>query len=144
MQGPYTKNEPVADKREFLFYLVDVTDGITPMTDQANGQPQIRKPGEITWTNTDATLIHVGNGHYIIVLLGSELSTFGIFSVRYQDVGATVAEFQDVGKVEASGDVSLDSVNALIKQVLTRVKYLEFIAKQRERDIEQQGELTVL
>jgi hypothetical protein len=142
MQGPYTINEPSATKREFLFFLVDATDLATPETGEGGGQPQIRKPGEITWTNTEETLIHVGNGHYVVVLSGTELNTFGIFSIRYK-TGNTV-EFQDIGYVQSSGEVSLDSVNQLIRQILTRVKYLEFIAKQRERDVDQQDELTVL
>lgn len=138
----FTISETVTNKRDFALMLVDETDGKTPETGEAAGQPQIRKPGEITWTNTNGILIHVGNGHYLVALLASELSALGNFSVRYKS--ANTAEFQEVGHVQASGAVSLDSVNSLIKQVLTRVKYLEFIAKTSTQDAEQQGEFTVL
>ncbi len=132
MQGPYTISEPVDAKREFAFFIVAVADN-EPLIDQGGGQPQIRKPGSTTWTDTNAELIHIGNGHYIIILAVSEINIVGMFSIRYRDVGATAVEFEDVGKVSASGDeVSLDEVNAkidknraILKEVLWNVNKVE-------------------
>ena len=142
MQGPYTLSETVATKREFLFYLVHPTTK-DPVTTEGGQQPQIRKPGEITWTNTEETLIHVGNGHYVLVLTSTELNTLGMFSIRYARASFAF-EFEDVGKIETSGDTSNESIIQLIRQVLTRVKYLEFVAKTGDQNITQQDELLIL
>ncbi len=132
MQGPFTINEPVSSKREFVFFLVDATDLSSPETGEANGQPQIRKPGATSWTNTDAKLVHVGNGHYLITLLASEIDTLGKFSIRYKS--GNTAEFQDTGKVQANSDeVSLDEINAKIDKNRSILKAIQFKVNQVER-----------
>jgi len=125
MQGPYTINETDSEQREFLFFLVDATDLSTPETGEAGGQPQIRKPGEIVWTNTDALLVHVGNGHYMITLTAAELDTLGEFSIRYKS--ANTAEFQDVGTVTStSAEISLDEINSKVDQNRSLLKEIQF------------------
>jgi hypothetical protein len=125
MQGPFTISEPDASQREFLFFLVDETDLSTPETGEAGGQPQIRKPGQSTWTNTSAVLVHVGNGHYMITLTAVELNIIGEFSIRYKS--ANTAEFQDTGRIIAtSAEISLDEVNHKVDQNRRLLKEMEF------------------
>lgn len=83
--------EATAARRRFDVYLVDATDGITPETGEAGGQPQISKNGG-AWANTTATLTAVGNGGYYVELTAAELDTAGKIKVRYKS--AETAEFQ--------------------------------------------------
>lgn len=58
------KNEATAARRRAYFFLVDATDGITPETGEAGGQPQVSVDGG-AWTNTGiGTLTAIGNGQY--------------------------------------------------------------------------------
>jgi len=133
MQGPFGRSEPVASKREFALFLVDASDHSTPETGEGGGQPQIRKPGATSWTNTEATMIHIGNGHYVLVLTASELDTLGTFSIRYKS--GNTDEFQDTGVVVASsGEISLDEVNAKIdknRSILKRIQWQTNTIKKR-------------
>jgi hypothetical protein len=125
MQGPFTQNEPEATKREFVFFLVDATDHTTPETGETGGQPQIRKAGETAWTNTTATLVAIGNGHYTLTLAVAELVTLGCFSIRYKS--ANTDEFQDVGRATSSSDdISLNEINSKLDYLSARVHVLEF------------------
>jgi hypothetical protein len=64
MAIPVKINEATATKRRVYFQLVDATDGITPETGEAAGQPQISTNGA-AFTNTGiGTLTHMGNGRY--------------------------------------------------------------------------------
>lgn len=83
--------ELTANRRRPKLYLVDATDGITPETGEAAGQPQISKNGG-AWANTAATLVAIGNGGYYVELTAAELDTLGDISVRYKS--ANTAEFQ--------------------------------------------------
>jgi len=131
MQGPYTLSEPVSSNAEFAFFLVDAANHYSPVTSEGGEQPQIRKAGDTTWTDTSATLLHIGNGHYTIVLTPTELDTLGLFSIRYKS--ANTDEFQDTGKVQASsGEVSLDEVNAKLDALTGRINTLEFLLKRAE------------
>ena len=91
--------DTVAARRRAPLYLVDATDGITPETGEAAGQPQISKNGA-AWANTTATLTAVGNGKYYVELTAAELSDLGTISVRYKS--AATAEFSRDYWVEAT------------------------------------------
>ncbi len=82
-------NETVAAQRRFPVYLVQ-TDGLTPATGEAGGQPQFSKNGG-TFGNTASTLTAVGNGFYYVELSQANLDTAGWICVRYK--GAPTAEF---------------------------------------------------
>jgi len=88
--------EAIAALRRFYLFLVDATDGITPETGEAAGQPQISKNGA-AFGNTSATLTAVGNGLYYVELTTSEFDTMGWIAVRYKS--ANTAEFQALGMV---------------------------------------------
>lgn len=75
--------------RRVLLELVESYDGLTPVTDQGGGQPQISKAGG-AFANTTNTLLHVGNGLYSLSLTADDLDTLGAAVVRYQ--GGTAAE----------------------------------------------------
>ena len=92
----FTLSEATAARRRFFLHLVDATDGITPETGEAAGQPQVSQNGA-AFANTTATLTAVANGLYYVELTAAELNTLGKVIVRYKS--ANTAEFQDVGMV---------------------------------------------
>lgn len=98
MSRLYVLSEGTAARRRFPIYLVDATDGITPETGEAGGQPQISKAGG-AWANTTATLTDIGNGAYYVELTATELNTLGMIQVRYKS--AATAEFNMDGLVSA-------------------------------------------
>jgi hypothetical protein len=87
-------DEATAAQRRIPIHLVDATDGITPETGEAAGQPQVSKVGDTTpaWTNTTATLTAIGNGAYYLELTAGEVDTIGVGMLRYKS--AATAEFQ--------------------------------------------------
>lgn len=94
----FLQSESTAAERRFPVYLVDATDGITPETGEAAGQPQISKAGG-AWANTSATLTAIGNGAYYVELTATELNTLGMLQVRYKS--ANTAEFNMDAQVVA-------------------------------------------
>lgn len=83
-------NESTAAKRRVYFHLVQ-TDGITPATGEAAGQPQISSDGA-AWTNTGiGTLTAIGNGRYYADLTQTAVQTVGThIETRYKS--ASTAE----------------------------------------------------
>ncbi len=98
MSLEFQLSEATAAQRHFPLYLVDATDGLTPETGEAAGQPQVSKNGG-AWANTSATLTAVGNGYYYVVLTATELNTLGLLGVRFKS--ANTAEFNLTGQVVA-------------------------------------------
>lgn len=98
-------SEATAAQRRVPIHLVDATDGITPETGEATGQPQISKNGG-AFANTTATLTAIGNGAYYVELTATELNTVGFIVVRFKS--ANTAEAQVVGQV-----VSFDPYDAV-------------------------------
>lgn len=76
-------SEATAARRRMYFHCVDATDGITPETGEAAGQPQISKNGG-AWANTSATLSAIGNGRYYVELTAGEVDTLGVVEGRYK------------------------------------------------------------
>jgi len=91
-------SEATAARRRVYLHLVDATDGISPETGEATGQPQISTNGA-AFTNTSATLTAVGNGLYYVELTAGELGTLGFIAIRYKS--ANTAEFQTICQVVA-------------------------------------------
>jgi hypothetical protein len=109
-------SEPTAARRRVYIHCVDATDGITPETGEATGQPQISKNGA-AFANTSATLVAVSNGLYYVELTATELNTLGVIVVRYKS--AAVAEAQVMAQVVAfdpfdSGDLGLGNLDAAV------------------------------
>lgn len=94
----FKQSEGTAARRYAYLHLVDATDGITPETGEAGGQPQISKNGA-AFGNTSATLTAIGNGAYYVALTAGELDTLGFILVRFKSV--QTAEFQALGMVVA-------------------------------------------
>jgi len=90
------KDEATAARRRVYLHLVDATDGITPETGEAAGQPQFSKNGA-AFGNTSATLTSVGNGTYYVELTTGEVDTYGFLLVRYKS--GNTAEAQEIRQV---------------------------------------------
>lgn len=91
-------SESTAARRRVYIHCVDATDGITPETGEAAGQPQISKNGA-AFGDTSATLTAIGNGSYYVELTTGELDTLGYILVRYKS--ANTAEAQVLCQVVA-------------------------------------------
>jgi hypothetical protein len=77
------QNETVADRRRMYFHVVDVNDGMTPENGEAGGQPQL-SIGGAAWTDSDNTLILIGNGRYYVELSASEVANTCVIEGRYK------------------------------------------------------------
>lgn len=108
-------------RRQLLVWCVDATDGITPETGEAGGQPQISKNGAAL-TNTAATLVALDatKGLYLVTLTTAELDTLGVLRLVYKSAATAVfdMEFEVVpsphlhdGTAQAgtSGTITLDT-----------------------------------
>lgn len=86
----YQKDKTAARRRIPL--LIVGTDGITPATGEAAGQPQVSKNGA-TPVNTTGTLVTINatQGLYYVELTGAELDTLGWVLVTYKDTDTAVA-----------------------------------------------------
>jgi hypothetical protein len=88
-------NQATAAKRRVFFDCRDATDGLTPETGEAGGQPQISTNGG-SWTNTGiGVLVAIGNGRYYAELTQSAVATAG-------DLIET--RFKSANTVETPGD----------------------------------------
>lgn len=86
-----TANESTASRRRVYFQLVDATDGITPETGEAGGQPQISSDGG-AWTNTGInSLTAIGNGRYYADLTQTAVANAGT-SIETRYKSANTAE----------------------------------------------------
>jgi hypothetical protein len=96
----YKQSETVADRQKVYLHLVSISDGLTPATNEAGGQPQLIKNGG-TPVNTTNTLVAVDTtnapGLYYVQLTSAELGSLGFIAVRYKS--SNTAEFQTVGQV---------------------------------------------
>lgn len=86
----YINGASGASVRVYL-YLVDATDGLTPETGEAGGQPQLSKNGG-AYANTTNLLVSLGNGTYYVELTAAEVNTAGHIAIRYKS--AATAECQ--------------------------------------------------
>lgn len=91
----YLQSEATAALRRFPVYLVDPTDGVTPVTGEV-GTPTISKRGG-AFAATTAALTEVGSGFYYVELTAAELDTLGMFTIHY--ASANVADFNLSGTV---------------------------------------------
>ena len=88
------------DNRRLVYlWLVDATDGITPETGEASGQPKISKNGG-SFANTTNTLVahDATTGLYKLQLTSSEVSDVGSLRLLYKS--AATAVFSDEFAVE--------------------------------------------
>lgn len=78
-------NEATASQRRVYFDLRDATDGITPETGEAGGQPQISSDGAAFGDAGIGTLTHMGNGRYYADLTQAAVTTAGtLIETRYK------------------------------------------------------------
>lgn len=94
------KNEATAARRRVYFFLVG-TDGITPATGEAGGQPQVSVDGG-AWTSTGiGTLTHIGNGVYYADLSQSLVNV---------DNAVIRTRYKSVNTAECPGDTAIVDV----------------------------------
>lgn len=91
-------SEATAVRRRFYLHLVDATDGKTPETGEAAGQPEISKNGA-AFASTSARLTAIGDGSYYVELTTGEIDTLGKVIVRFKS--AETCEFQEIANVVA-------------------------------------------
>ena len=107
------KNETVAALRRGYFHLVDGTDGITPETGEAGGQPQMSINGA-AWVNTDGLLIAIGNGRYYVQFTQAEVNQTNITIIELRFKSANTAEALGI-TIQISDDVPVSLVADLIE-----------------------------
>ena len=84
-------NQADAAKRRVFFFCVDATDGITPETGEATGQPQVSIDGGL-WSNTDiGTLVSQGNGYYYAELAQNIAVVGRVLTTRYKSANTAEA-----------------------------------------------------
>lgn len=109
-------NEPAPERRLVYFHIVQ-SDGITPATDEAGGQPQISVNGA-PWTASGiSALTAIGNGRYYAKLNQATVSPAGIeIETRYASAATAetpgdsvqVTAFDPAGPVGPPGAVAVD------------------------------------
>ena len=87
----FLQSQGTAARRRVPLHLVDATDGITPETGEAAGQPQLSKNGA-AFANTTATLTAIANGAYYVELTAAELDTAGFAVIRYKSANTAEAQ----------------------------------------------------
>lgn len=84
--------ETTAERKRVYFQCVDATDGITPETGEAGGQPQVSINGNAFASLGITTLTAIGNGRYYAELADSTVSTAGcIIESRYKSANTAEA-----------------------------------------------------
>lgn len=120
----FQQSEATAAQRRFPVYLVDPSDGVTPVTGET-GTPQVSKNGA-AFGNTTNTLTEVGNGFYYVELTATELDTLGMVTVRYGS--ANVVEYNLSGKVVAfdpfDANMGLTNLDAAVSSRATQADIL--------------------
>jgi len=99
MSRIYVQSEATAIRRDFPIYLVNSSDGATPVTSQGGSAPQLWVCGSTAWTNCNTNAVEIGTGFYSVRLTAGELGTLGPFAVRYNTAAAL--EFNMDGVVVA-------------------------------------------
>lgn len=114
------KNEPTASLRRMYFHCVDVTDGMTPETGEAGGQPQILVDG--AWTNTGiGVLVAIGNGRYYAELTQAitNIADRSVIEGRYKSASTAEAVGTTVQIIAYPVDAS---VSTLASHLIIRQK----------------------
>lgn len=106
-----TLNQATAAKRRVYFYLVDATDGLSPETGEASGQPQISTNGGAFTDTGIGTLTHMGNGRYYADLTQTAVngSAGDVIETRYKSANTAEAPGDSVQVIAFDLDTALSS-----------------------------------
>lgn len=109
-------SQATAAKRRVYFDLRSASDGITPATDEAGGQPQISVDGA-AFTNTGiGTLTAIGNGRYYAELTQLILATSGqVIETRYKSDNTAESPGDSVQVVGFDPDADIATIKALLE-----------------------------
>ena len=104
-------SEATAEQRRILVYLVDDTDGKTPVTGVtiSTGDAKISKNGAAE-VDHEGTLTELGGGLYYYEFTTGEVDTLGFISLRLIKTG--VRTFVTVGQVDARGSAIMTRLGA--------------------------------
>jgi len=115
--------ETTAAKKRMYFFCVDVSDGLTPETGEANGQPQISTNGG-AFTNTGiGVLVTLGTGWYYAELTDAAVATAGVvIEGRYKSANTAEALARSPVQVvafdpDAVADLGLTNLDATVSGV---------------------------
>jgi hypothetical protein len=113
------KNEATAALRRMEFHCVDATDGITPETGEAGGQPQISLAGA-AWGNTAGVLVAIGNGRYYVELTQAETDQADrtVIYGRYKSANTAEALGTTIQIAEFPVDASMAAVGVKADRLL--------------------------
>ncbi|RJP48717.1 MAG: hypothetical protein C4586_08345 [Anaerolineaceae bacterium] len=106
------KNEATAALRRMYFHCVDATDGMTPETLEAGGQPQIAVNGP-PWANTGiGVLVAIGNGRYYAELTQDavNIADRSVIEGRYKSANTAEALGTTIQIIEYPVDASVASI----------------------------------
>ena len=117
-------NEATAARRRAYFYCVDATDGITPETGEASGQPQISVDGA-AYTNTGiGTLTAAGNGDYYADVTQATVNVANaVIRTRYK----SSATAESRGSVLVAS-ANWDRVDATLSGIETKIDTVDGVA----------------
>lgn len=121
---PINKDEATAARRR-VYFMIFGTDGSTPATSEAGGQPQISTDGA-AWTATGiGVLVAIGNGRYYADIAQASVATVGaVICSRYSSGSAAEAIAEDAIVVAAPGTVGgLPTVDSSGKVALTSAEH---------------------
>lgn len=118
------KNEATAGLRRMYFHCVDATDGMTPETGEAGGQPQVSVNGDAFGTQTIiGVLVAIGNGRYYAELTqaGVNIADRSIIEGRYKSantaeaIGTTIQILEKVPLDAVTDIATLDGKVVAVK-----------------------------
>jgi hypothetical protein len=107
------KNEATATYRRMYFHCVDVTDGMTPETGEAGGQPQVSVNGDAFGTQAIiGVLVAIGNGRYYAELTqaGVNIADRSVIEGRYKSANTAEAVGTTVQIREFPIDISVSTL----------------------------------
>lgn len=91
------KNEAIAARRRLHFHLVDLTDGFTPETGEAAGQPEISIDGAAFSSSGIGTLTAIGYGDYYAEVAQAAVNlNDGVIRGRYKSANTREARSLNV------------------------------------------------
>lgn len=125
------KNEATAGLRRMYFHCVDATDGMTPETGEAGGQPQVSVNGDAFGTQEIiGVLVAIGNGRYYAELTqaGVDIADRSIIEGRYKSantaeaIGTTIQILEKVPLDAVTDIATLDAKVVIVDTVVDAVK----------------------
>lgn len=116
-------NESTATLRRIYFFCVDATDGITPETGEAGGQPQLSINGA-AWANSTNVLVAISDGHYYLEISQTEtnIAVQSIIRSRYKSANTTETEGSTAQIFSATPTDFASTASGVLGDLITEVR----------------------